>query len=143
LRKGAFDARPVVPNFQHQPALRRQVRRGFSKDAADQIQSVGTTVQRECRLPEIFGRQGPHHRFAHVRRIAEDDIVTFAGEPAEQVGAHQPHALHQLVLAHIAARNRQRRIGNIDAIDLCARKGMRGNDGKAAGTRAQIQYRLR
>jgi len=47
------------------------------------------------------------------------------------------------MFTHIAARHCKRRAGDIDAVDLCAREGVRGDDGEAAGAGAQIQDCLR
>jgi len=72
--------------FQHQPALRRKVCRGFSEDAAYQVEAIAAAMQRERRFLAVFRRQSPHHRFAHVRWIAQDQVVTLIGEAVEQVG---------------------------------------------------------
>ncbi len=132
-----------MPDFKHQPPLRREMRCRYRQDAAHEIQAISAAVQRQHRLLAIFRRQCPHHRLAYVGWIAQDQVVTSAGETGEQIGADQLQALRQLVFAHIAPCHGKRRTGDVDAIDLCTREGVRGNDGKAAGAGAQIQDCLR
>jgi len=117
--------------------------RRFSEDAAHEIQAISTAMQRERRFLAIFLRQCPHHRFAHVRRITQDQVVTFAGETIEQIRANQLQASRQLMFTHIAARNREGWGGDVDAIDPCARESMRGDYSEAARSGAEIQYGLR
>jgi len=131
-----------VPDLEHQPALRIEMCRRLAQDAAHQVQTIGAAMQRERRLMAIFRGQRAHYRFTHVRGIGQDQVVAFAGEAAEQVRGDQLHALDQPVLAYVAPRDRQRGGGDVDAGDLRARKRMRGDDGEAAGTGAQIQDRV-
>jgi len=117
------------------------MRRGFSEDAAHQIEAIGAAMQRERRLLAVFLRQCPHHRRADVGRIAQDQVVTPAGEFFEQVGADQSQALRHPVFAHIAPRHGECRSGNIDAVNLRPGKCVCGDNGKAAGSCTQIEYR--
>jgi len=136
LRESLFDVLPAVPDLQHQPALRRQMRCCFSEDAPHQVEAVFTAVQRERRFAAIFRGQGPHYRFAHVRRIAEDDIVAFAAEALEQVGADQLQPLPQIMFAHVTACHGECGAGNVHAIDLRFREDMCRDNGQTAGARA-------
>jgi len=121
-----------MADLHYQPAARLQMRGGLMQDAAYQVESVSPAMQCERGLVPVFRRQPGHHRFAHIRRIGEDQVVAFSGKAGEQVGAEQADALCQCVPAHIAARHGECSSGNIDGIDPRMRKRMRGYDRQAA-----------
>jgi len=109
------------------------------QDTPHQIQAITPAMQRELRFMAKFSRQGAHHRCSDIGRVAQYQVVTFAGKGGEQVRAMQLHSGCQLVVAQVAAGNRQRGAGNVCAINLRAREGVSGDNGQAAGTRTQVK----
>ena len=127
------------PDFQREPALRRQKASGMVQDSRRGFHPVSPGYKREPRLVSVLGRKRPQVFLRHIGRIGDDQIEkTF--KPCKKIGLDQLHAVPQAMPLHVASRNCQGLGGDIGgnyaAVGECACQG----DRNATAARANFEY---
>ena len=87
----------------------------------------------------VFRRQLRHGRGRHIRRVADDDIVSLASQGLIDIRLNQLDALSQSMPRKIDFRHFQRRGAEIRGIDPRLRKDPRAGNGEAPAASAKIQ----
>src|ERR1700724_500271 len=129
-----------VPHLDDQHPARPQMPAGLPQDDAYGIEPRATGRERHAWLVPVLRWQSGKLARAHVRRIGDDDIVGEAPERAEVIGLLQPHPAREALTAHIAARDFQGGIRNVDGVNPGSRQGLGAGDGDAARAGADIEH---
>jgi len=138
-RIAAFECPPVVPDLadEHAPWLEMAGR--LAQDAAHDLEAVCASGQGASRLVAVLRRKAAHARIRHVRRIAEDEIVTPLRQGAEQVRTNKVNPMLQPMQGDIALRDRERGARVVAGVDPGSRKRVGSEDRKAGGTGTQVE----
>jgi len=83
----------------------------------------------------VFWRQRGIFLLGHVRRVADDQIVTLPAETCEPINADRLHAVGDVLVFDIFARKRQRLVADVGKIDAPIRivHGPRDADATRSG----------
>src|SRR5882724_9975088 len=140
FRIGRFERGPAAADLAQQPAFGRQMPPGLVKNAADDVEAVGSAIEGKLRLGAAFARQSGHANPIDIGRVGDDQVVALVADRPEQVAAVQHHPFLKAEAGNVAGGDVERILGDVDRVDRRVRKAPARQNGKTAGAGAEVEH---